>query len=82
MVMPKRNREAQHGFWIPAEDLPQSPGHPFCERVTAILETEGSFIGVCFRLNRAIRPGTIGGLSSDKGEVPLKRRHSTCEESN
>ncbi len=46
MAMGKRNREAQQVFWIPTEDLPRSPGHPFYERVTAILETACSCIGV------------------------------------
>ncbi len=41
MAMGKRNREAQQAFWIPIQDLPRSPGHPFHERVNAILEAEG-----------------------------------------
>ena len=41
MAMGKRNREAQEAFWIPTQDLPRTPGHPFYERVNAILEAEG-----------------------------------------
>ncbi len=41
MAMGKRNREAQQAFWIPTEDLPRSPGHPFFERVNALLNAAG-----------------------------------------
>jgi transposase len=41
MAMGKRRREAQQEFWIPTQDLPRSPGHPFYEKVSAILEHEG-----------------------------------------
>jgi transposase len=41
MAMGKRRREAQQEFWIPTQDLPQAPGHPFYEKVNAILEHEG-----------------------------------------
>ena len=41
MAMGNRNREAQQAFWIPTEDLPRSPGHPFFERVNALLDAAG-----------------------------------------
>lgn len=41
MAMGKRKRDAQAEFWISSEKLPQSPGHPFYERLNQILRGEG-----------------------------------------
>jgi len=41
MAMGRRRGEAQGSFWIRAEDLPRSGGHPFYEQVNQILKTEG-----------------------------------------
>jgi len=36
-----RRREAQPGFWIAAQDLPSSPGHPFYEQLNKRLDKAG-----------------------------------------
>lgn len=41
MAMGKRKREAQRRFWVSAEQLPQTPGHPFYERLNKILDGFG-----------------------------------------
>src|SRR6266536_412921 len=40
MAMGKRTSE-QAPIWIPTTDLPVSPGHPFYERLNAILDAAG-----------------------------------------
>ena len=41
MAMGKRKREAEPSFWIATADLPQTPGHPFYQRLNQILDTHG-----------------------------------------
>jgi len=41
MAMGKRKSEAQSQLWIPTDQLPQSPGHPFYERLNKILDGRG-----------------------------------------
>ena len=41
MAMGKRKREAESSFWIATADLPQTPGHPFYERLNQILDAHG-----------------------------------------
>jgi len=38
MAMGQRKRERQATFWVPAGELPQTPGHPFYERLNKILD--------------------------------------------
>lgn len=50
MAMGKRKREQQRDFWVPTAALPQTPGHPFYERVNQILDSCGfdDFVeGIC-----------------------------------
>ncbi len=41
MAMGQRKRERQETFWVPASELPQTPGHPFYERLNKILDGQG-----------------------------------------
>ena len=41
MAMGQRKRERQETFWVPTSELPQSPGHPFYERLNKILDGQG-----------------------------------------
>lgn len=41
MAMGRRKREVQDELWIVAHELPESPGHPFYERLNQVLEAEG-----------------------------------------
>jgi transposase len=41
MAMGQRKQERQETFWIPASELPQTPGHPFYERLNKILDGQG-----------------------------------------
>ncbi|MCP4594830.1 MAG: transposase, partial [bacterium] len=38
MAMGQRKRERQEMFWVPTGELPQTPGHPFYERLNKILD--------------------------------------------
>ena len=38
MAMGQRKRERQETFWVPTSELPQTPGHPFYERLNEILD--------------------------------------------
>src|SRR5512132_926061 len=40
MAMGKRKRR-QEGLWVAAAELPTSPGHPFYQRLNAVLEGAG-----------------------------------------
>jgi transposase len=37
----RKQRERQEGFWVATSDLPRSAGHPFYERLNALLEEAG-----------------------------------------
>ncbi len=41
MAMGQRKQERQETFWVPASELPQTPGHPFYERLNKILAGQG-----------------------------------------
>jgi len=41
MAMGRRKAERQADFWVPAAELPQSPGHPFYEQLNQILAAAG-----------------------------------------
>ncbi len=41
MAMGQRKRERQETFWVPTNELPQTPGHPFYERLNKILDGQG-----------------------------------------
>ncbi len=41
MAMGQRKRERQETFWVPTSELPQTPGHPFYERLNKILDGQG-----------------------------------------
>jgi len=41
MAMGQRKRERQETFWVPTSELPQTPGHPFYERLNKILDGRG-----------------------------------------
>jgi len=67
MSMRRRNAERQPGFWIPTSDIPSSPGHPFYQKLNALLAKEGfdPFAeGVCqkFYAERLGRPSIPPGV--------------------
>ena len=41
MAMGKRNRKRQAEFWVPTAALPAIPGHPFYQRLNAVLAQHG-----------------------------------------
>ena len=41
MAMGQQKREHQARFWVPTSELPQTPGHPFYERLNKILDVQG-----------------------------------------
>jgi transposase len=41
MAMGQRARERQETFWVATSELPQTPGHPFYERLNKILDGQG-----------------------------------------
>jgi len=41
MAMGQRKQEHQEAFWVPTSELPQTPGHPFYERLNKILDGQG-----------------------------------------
>lgn len=41
MSMSRRPLESQAEFWVATADLPRSPGHPFYERLNALLDSAG-----------------------------------------
>jgi len=41
MAMGQRKQERQEAFWVPTSELPQTPGHPFYERLNRILDGQG-----------------------------------------
>ena len=41
MAMGQRKRERQETFWVPTSELPQTPGHPFYQRLNKILDGQG-----------------------------------------
>ena len=41
MAMGQRKRERQETFWVATSELPQTPGHPFYERLNKILDGQG-----------------------------------------
>jgi transposase len=41
MAMGKRNRKQQNELWVPSVDIPPTPGHPFYQRLNAVLAQHG-----------------------------------------
>ncbi len=41
MTIGKRKREPQGAMWIARTELPTPPGHPFYQRLTAVLDERG-----------------------------------------
>jgi len=41
MAMGKRAAQRQETLWIPATDVPQSPGHPFYQKLNGLLDGDG-----------------------------------------
>src|SRR5713226_998996 len=41
MAMGKRRQEEQGAFWVLKEDLPESPGHPFYDKLNQVLDEAG-----------------------------------------
>jgi transposase len=41
MALGRRDNEPQQGLWVPTVDLPRTPGHPFYERLNALLAEAG-----------------------------------------
>jgi transposase len=68
MAMGKRqHRERQEDLWVAHTELATAPGHPFYERLNAVLEAEGfdSFVeGLCkkFYAARFGRPSLTPGI--------------------
>ena len=46
MAMGRVPGESQSEFWVATQDLPQSPAHPFYERLNGILD-QGGFDKFC-----------------------------------
>ncbi len=41
MAMGRSNRERQADLWIAGDALPRTPGHPFYEKLNAVLDEQG-----------------------------------------
>ena len=41
MSMGRRKQERQPEFWVIAQNLPRSPGHPFYEQLNQVLNAAG-----------------------------------------
>ena len=41
MALGRRECERQSEFWVPAAELPRSPGHPFYEKLNQLLAEIG-----------------------------------------
>ncbi len=41
MAMGKSKRERQSELWIACDSLPRTPGHPFYEKLSAVLDEQG-----------------------------------------
>lgn len=66
-MLGKRPKQAQDEFWVATASLPSSPGHPFYERLDALLEEHGfdQFVEqLCARFysDGTGRPGTAPGV--------------------
>jgi hypothetical protein len=66
MAMGHRRKQQQPDFWIPTADLPQSPGHPFYERLNKVLPTAG-FDHVCEQSCRKFYHARLGRPSVPPG---------------
>jgi len=67
MSMSERSEERQTDFWIPTATIAQSPGHPFYQRLNAVLKAHGfdRFVeGSCrkFYAEKMGRPGIAPGV--------------------
>jgi transposase len=66
MAMGKRKREAEPSFWIAMAELPETPGHPFYQRLNQILDTH-DFDRFIERLCRKFYADTMGRPSLPPG---------------
>ena len=66
MAMGKKKREEQSPLWIATTDLPETPGHPFFERLNQILEAQG-FDRLVERLCRKFYADKMGRPSMPPG---------------
>jgi len=67
MAMGKRKQQRQGQLWVAARDIPESPGHPFYQRLNKLLADEGfdaSVEGLCekFYADQAGRPSIPPGV--------------------
>ena len=67
MAMGRRKKVRQQEFWIPAEQIARGPGHPFYEKLNALLDQRGfdAYVeGVCekFYHDDLGRPGVPPGV--------------------
>jgi hypothetical protein len=68
LALGRRKAERQVEFWIPTADLPQSPGHPFCEQLNQVL--------AAFNLHLNMRQSTAFGTPrgwADARRVAVRR---------
>jgi hypothetical protein len=74
MAMGRRESERQAYFWVPTADLPQSPGHPFCEQLNRALAAAG-FDRFCEEHCRKFYHARLG---RPRGTT-VRRRWWTCK---
>jgi len=67
MAMGKSKREAEPSFWIATAELPETPGHPFFERLNQLLDAHG-FERLVERLCRKFYADKMGRPSLPPGE--------------
>ena len=66
----------QQEMWVPAENLPRSPGHPFYERLNRVLEKAGLD---AFVEGRRVGNGcNASGANSWNGRSPIISGRADC----
>ena len=70
MAIGKRKRKRQETLWIPTNEIPTPPAHPFYRRLNSILEKQGfdEFVeGICAKFYdpKMGRPGLAPGIFLD-----------------
>jgi len=66
MSMGRRKQERQSEFWVIAQSLPRSPGHPFYEQLNQVLNAAG-FDGFCEEICRQFYAEKMGRPSIPPG---------------
>ena len=66
MSMGRRKQERQSEFWVLAQSLPRSPGHPFYEQLNQVLNAAG-FDGFCEEICRPFYAEKMGRPSIPPG---------------